>query len=250
VSEYNLFQGCCFEHLPNIPCGSIDMILADVPYGTTACKWDSVLPLDKMWRELKRIIKPNGAIVLTAQTPFDKVLGCSNIDMLRYEWIWEKHVATGFLNAKKMPLKAHENILVFYKKLPTYNPEMTHGYARRTRARVGLKSECYGKNSKKTYYDSTSRYPRSVIKFGRDKQQLQHHPTQKPIALMQYLIKTFSNEGETILDFTMGSGTTGAAAMITKRRFIGIELDSGYFEIAQSRILKASESMVQESLFA
>jgi len=193
-----------------------------------------------MWAQLKRIIRPNGAIVLLAQTPFDKVLGVSNIEMLRYEWIYEKTGATGFFNAKKMPLKAHENVLVFYDKLPTYNPQMTHGHKRKTATRRDVKSECYGKAVKIAAYDSTSRYPRSVQVYARDKGNI--HPTQKPLALMEYLVKTYSNEGDVVLDFAAGSFTTGVAAVNADRQFIGIEKDGDHFLNGSARIRETIKS--------
>ena len=231
-------QGDCLERMKEIESGSIDMILADPPYGTTACKWDSVIDLPLMWDELKRIIKPNGAIVLTAQTPFDKVLGASNLPMLKYEWIYEKTAATGHLNAKKMPMKAHENILVFYKKLPTYNPQKTSGHTpvNSYTKQHDADGDCYGKTISVSGGGNTDRYPRSVQIFSSDKQKIKLHPTQKPVALMEYMIKTYTNEGETVLDFTMGSGSTGVAAKNLNRSFIGIELDEKYFQIAQDRI--------------
>lgn len=231
-----LMNGDCLERMKQIPDGSIDMVLTDPPYGTTSCKWDSVIPLDEMWAELKRVIKSGGAILLMAQTPFDKVLGCSNLEYLRYELIWEKSAATGFFNANKMPLKAHENILIFYKNLPTYNPQKTSGHVRKTAGRKEIGSEVYGKGVKKTNYDSTDRYPRSVLKFAKDNRLNSHHPTQKPVALMEYLIKTYTNPGETVLDFTMGSGTTGVAAGNLDRVFIGIERDEKYYGTAIARI--------------
>lgn len=239
TNEYSLLYGDCLERMKEIPSGSVDLILTDPPYGTTQCRWDSIINLDEMWVELKRIIKQNGAILLCAQTPFDKVLGVSNLNMLKYEWIWEKTTATGHLNAKKMPMKAHENILVFYDKLPTYNPQKTFGHVRKTSTadRSKLGGECYGDQEGVTVYDSTERYPRSVQLFSTDKQKTSLHPTQKPAALMEYLVKTYSNEGERVLDFTMGSGTTGVACMNTNRKFIGIELDDKCFNIACSRIL-------------
>lgn len=249
MSKINLIKGDCLEVMKGIPSGTIDMVLADPPYGTTQCKWDSLIDLDLMWKELKRIIKPRGVIVLTAQTPFDKILGASNISMLKYEWIWEKGNATGFLNAKKMPLKAHENALVFsndpeehwnmmvfYKKLPTYNPQMTHGHSRKTTKRKTVNSECYGKALNLTEYDSTSRYPRSVQFFSSDKQKENLHPTQKPVALGEFLIKTYTNEGDIVLDFCMGSGSFGVAAINLNRDFIGIEKDEVHFETAKERV--------------
>lgn len=237
----NLMHGDCLELMKTIPDGSIDLILADIPYGTTQCKWDSVLDLSEMWKHLKRIVKPNSAILLFAQLPFDKVLASSNMRMLKYEWIWEKTAATGHLNAKKMPMKAHENILVFYNKLPDYYPIKTTGHVRKsaTADKGKLKSEIYGSENGITIYDSTERYPRSVLKFSSDKQTSNLHPTQKPVALLEYLIKTYTQESETVLDFTMGSGSTGVACVNTNRSFIGIELDEHYFNIAKKRIESA-----------
>ena len=240
--NYDLRLGDCLEVMKDIPTGSIDAIITDPPYGTTRCKWDSVIDLDLMWEQLNRIIKPNGAIVLFAQTPFDKVLGASNLKMMKYELIWQKTHPTGHLNAKKMPMKAHENILVFYKKPPTYNPQKTTGHKRKVssikhkQACKDIDSEVYNKGQKPTHYDSTERYPLSVQVFASDKQKSKLHPTQKPIELMEYLIKTYTNEGEIVLDFTMGSGSTGVAAKNLNRNFIGIEQDQKYFNIAKNRI--------------
>lgn len=231
-----LLQGDCLEMMKLIPDGSVDMVLCDLPYGTTQNKWDAVIPFDKLWAEYRRVGKPNCAYVLTAQPPFDKVLGCSNLAMLKYEWIWEKAKATGHLNAKKQPMKAHENILVFYDKQATYNPQMALGEPYTWNSKRSPSAN-YGKaeNDSATVNNGT-RYPRSVI-------QMQHvlpsevvHPTQKPVALMEYLIRTYTNEGETVLDNTMGSGTTGVACNNTGRNFIGIERDPEYFKIAQRRI--------------
>lgn len=232
-----LIHGDCLEVMQGLEPGSVDMVLADPPYGTTACKWDSVIPLELMWQELKRVARDNAAIVMTSQTPFDKVLGCSNLEWLRYEIIWEKTSATGHLNAKKMPMKAHENILIFYSELPIYNPQKTFGHVRKT-SKTGktYSSDCYGRESAKPHYDSTSRYPRSIQTFATDKQKLRLHPTQKPVALMEYLIKTYTSEGDTVLDFCMGSGTTGEACKNLNRNFIGIEKQKKYFDIAKERI--------------
>lgn len=237
-----LMHGDCLERMKEIAGGSVDAIICDPPFGTTACKWDSVIPLDEMWEQLKRIIKPDGAILLFAQTPFDKVLGCSNLDMLKYEWIWEKTAATGHLNAKKMPMKAHENILVFYKKLPTYNAQKTTGHkpVNSYAKKQDSDGECYGKTSAASGGGNTDRYPRSIQIFSSDKQKSKLHPTQKPVALMEYLIKTYTNEGDTVLDFTMGSGSTGVGAVNTNRKFIGIERDDNYYGVAMQRILEAS----------
>lgn len=236
--NYKLMFGDCLERMKDIPDGSVDLVLTDPPYQTTACKWDSMIPFEPMWAELKRIIKPNGAVLLFAQTPFDKLLGASNIGMLKYEWIWEKTAATGHLNAKKMPMKAHENILVFYSKLPNYYPIKTTGHVRKssTADRGRLESEVYGSESGVTTYDSTERYPRSVLKFSSDKQKSNLHPTQKPVALLEYLIKTYTQECETVLDFTFGSCSTGVACLNTNRKFVGIEMDAKYYEIACDRM--------------
>ena len=238
-------QGDCLELMKKIPNGSIDMILCDLPYGTTKNKWDSVIPFEPLWEQYERIIKDNGAIVLFAQTPFDKVLGCSNLKLLKYEWIWQKEAGTGFLNSKKMPLKIHENILVFYKKAPTYNPQMRIGF-KPYKGKVSsknLSSSNYGdsNNDAVTEVCYEGRFPISMIEFSRDKDRL--HPTQKPVALLEYLIKTYTNEGEIVLDNCMGSGSTCVAAVNTNRHYIGFELDEKYFQIACERLDEA-ERMV------
>ena len=194
-----------------------------------------------MWSQLNRVIKDNGAILLFAQLPFDKVLGASNIKMLKYEWIWEKTAATGHLNAKKMPMKAHENILVFYKKLPSYYPIKTTGHVRKsaTADRAKLESEVYGSEKGITVYNSTERYPRSVLQFSSDKQTSNLHPTQKPVALLEYLIKTYTQEGETVLDFTAGSMSTAIACINTNRKGIMIEKDPHYFKVGSERVAQA-----------
>lgn len=240
VIPHMLMQGDCLDLMAQIPDGSVDMILCDLPYGTTACKWDTVIPFDALWAHYKRVIKQNGAVVLFAQSPFDKVLGCSNLPMLRYEFIWEKTEATGHLNAKRAPMKAHENMLVFYSAQPTYNPQKTSGHKRKTARNVDRatkQSECYGAQEGITHYDSTERYPRSVLQFSTDKQKSTLHPTQKPVTLCEYLIRTYTNEGETVLDNCMGSGTTGVACLNIGRNFIGIEKDPKYFEIARNRVM-------------
>lgn len=234
--------GDCLELMKDIPDSSVDMILADLPYGTTKCKWDSVIDLKLLWIQYERIIKNNGAIVLTAQTPFDKVLGASNLKLLKYEWIWQKTHPTGHLNAKKMPMKAHENILVFYKKPPIYNPQKTQGHKRKISsikhklACNNIDSEVYNKGQKATDYDSTERYPLSVQVFSSDKQKEALHPTQKPIALFEYLIKTYSNQGDLILDNVAGSGTTGIACIKTNRNYILIEDKVEFIDIINERI--------------
>ncbi|MGH1372939.1 MAG: DNA-methyltransferase [Cellvibrionaceae bacterium] len=232
----DLKHGDCLQLMEEIPSGTVDMVCCDMPYGTTNCKWDSVIDLERLWQHYDRVVKPDGAIVLFAQTPFDKVLGVSNLENLRYEIIWEKPAATGFFNAKKMPLKAHENILVFYRKLPKYNPQKTTGHTRKTAGRKEIGSEVYGKGVKKTNYDSTERYPRSVQKVSRESKVGGLHPTQKPVPLIEWLISTYTDNGDTVLDNTMGSGTTGVACKNLGRKFIGMELDARYFDIAKERI--------------
>ncbi|WP_413986363.1 DNA-methyltransferase [Paenibacillus polymyxa] len=233
-----IYQMDCLEGMKLLHDKSVDMILCDLPYGTTQNKWDSVIDLELLWIQYRRVIKENGVIVLTAQTPFDKVLGSSNLKMLKYEWIWEKTTATGHLNAKKMPMKAHENILVFYKNLPTYNPQKTTGHAP---VHSYTKHQEDGSNYGKTKVGvsgggSTERYPRSVQVFATDKQKEAYHPTQKPVALFEYLIKTYTNEGDIVLDNCIGSGTTAVAAIRNKREFIGFETESKYIEVANMRI--------------
>jgi DNA modification methylase len=230
-----LYLSDCLDVLPTIPAASVHLILADLPYGTTRCAWDSRIDLQRLWPELRRVC--NGAIVLFAQTPFDKVLGASNLSMLRYEWIWEKTHPTGHLNAKRAPMKAHENALVFYEKAPTYNPIKTSGHVRKTAVKRRDSTPVYGAQDFTALpYDSTERYPRSVLEFASDKQRNNLHPTQKPVALCEYLIRTYSNPGDTVLDFCMGSGTTGAACDATGRGFIGIENNEAYFNIAAARL--------------
>lgn len=230
--------------MKDIPDGSVDMILCDLPYGTTQNKWDSVIDLEKLWGQYERVIKDNGAIVLTAQTPFDKVLGNSNLKLLKYEWIWDKKLATGHLNAKKMPLKRHENILVFYKKLPTYNPQMTKGEPYDKGFGHG-KSSNYGSQRDVSHINATGdRYPTSIIVESNANRQNRYHPTQKPVALFEYLIKTYTNEGEIVLDNCIGSGTTAIAALNTGRFFIGIEKEKEYVDIANKRIEEHQEKAI------
>ena len=230
--------GDCLERMKEIPDGSVDMILTDPPYGTTACKWDSIIPLEPMWEQLKRIIKPNGAIVMTASQPFTSVLVTSNLKMFKYEWIWRKPKGTGHLNAKKQPMRNHEGVVVFYKKQTTYNPQKTQGKPYMCQPKK-KQYEGYGKHERTaTNNKDGMRYPLTVQEF-ESNMRGSLHPTQKPVALMEYLIKTYTNENETVLDFTMGSGSTGVAAKNLNRKFIGIEMDEGYFNIAQDRIENA-----------
>lgn len=235
LTSVTLWNGDCLELMQDIPDGSVDMVLCDLPYGTTQNKWDSVIPFEPLWKQYWRVLKRNGAVVLTAQCPFDKVLGVSQLQYLKYEWIWRKESGTGFLNAKKMPLKDCENILIFYKEQPIYNPQMRTGFKPYS-IKKGSSTENYNKDSKTNISTDSNgeRYPLSCIKFPRDRDKL--HPTQKPVALMEYLIRTYTNQGDTVLDNTMGSGTTGVACRNTGRSFVGIEKDTTYFEIAKGRI--------------
>ena len=233
----NLMQGDCLELMKTIPDGSVDMVLTDPPYGTTACKWDSVIPFEPMWEQLKRIIKPNGAIVLFGGEPFSSLLRCSNLKMFKYDWVWEKSKATGFLNSKKQPLRAHEIISVFYSKQPTYNPQMINGESYNKGVRKEqTENDVYGRFNQVEVKSDGLRFPRSVQYFKTAESEGGFHKTQKPVALLEYLIKTYTQENETVLDFTMGSGSTLVAAKNTNRNAIGIELDEKYFEIAKTRI--------------
>tara|TARA_R110000851_G_scaffold4430_3_gene18039 strand:- start:302 stop:1042 length:741 start_codon:yes stop_codon:yes gene_type:complete len=232
-----LKHGDCLELLKQIPDNSVHMVCADMPYGTTNCKWDTCIELEPLWIQLKRVTKNNSAIVLFGQTPFDKVLGASNLPMLRYEIIWEKTAATGSLNANKMPMKAHENILVFYKNLPTYNPQKTTGHkpVNKYVKKHNSDGNIYGNTHAVSGGGNTDRYPRSVLLFKSDKQTSSLHETQKPLALIEYLIKTYSNVGEIVLDFCMGSGTAKIACKNTNRSFIGFEKGKEQFDVAVAR---------------
>jgi site-specific DNA-methyltransferase (adenine-specific) len=234
------YFGDCLIEMNKIPDKSVDLIFADLPYGTTHCKWDSIIDLEKLWKQYKRVIKDDGAICLFAQTPFDKVLGASNLEMLRYEWIWQKTRPTGHLNAKKAPMKAHENILVFYKHLPTYNYIKTHGHKRKVSTahhkRNTPQGEIYGEYGNYTTYDSTERYPISVLQFPSDRQKLNLHSTQKPVKLCEYIIKTYTNEGEVVLDNCAGSFTIAVACDNLKRGWICMENDPHSFEVGLNRV--------------
>ena len=225
-----LIHGDCLEEMKKIPDGSVDMVLTDPPYGTTACKWDTVIPFEPMWEQLKRITKPNGAIVLTASQPFTSALIMSNAKMFKYCWAWKKTKPTGHLNAKKQPLKVYEDVCVFYRKQCEYIPQ---GTSKTDKMVERTNRGNYGSCSKTTRQTVTG-YPKNILEYPSIDGV---HPTQKPVALMEYLIKTYTNENETVLDFTMGSGTTGVACKNLNRNFIGIELDKDYFEIAKERIL-------------
>ena len=250
----NLIQGDCLERMKEITDGSVDMILTDPPYGTTACKWDSIIPFEPMWEQLKRVIKPNGAIVMTASQPFTSLLVMSNIEMFKTSWVYQKRCASNFAQGKYMPMKEHEDVLVFGKQKTVYYPIMQErkgsGLARSRYAYTDASRHKSGDfvGGIKGNYDKENdagnrelRLPSSIQEFNnRASGDRGFHPTQKPVALMEYLIKTYTQENETVLDFTMGSGTTGVACVNTKRSFIGIELDPTYFEIAQKRINEAN----------
>jgi site-specific DNA-methyltransferase (adenine-specific) len=270
-----LYLGDCLDVMKIIPSKSIDMVLADLPYGTTNCHWDSIIPMNKhiivdgkvqyeneflleqwkdgksfefardkfnteskngLWQHYERIIKNNGVICLTSQEPFTSKLVMSNPKMFRYDLIWQKTLPKGHLNAKKMPMRAHENILIFYKSLPTYNPQKTTGHNRKvanTRyEKGGDGNSVYGKEVRNTFYDSDERYPTSVQTFSNGNQIGKLHPTQKTIELLEWLIKTYTNEGDVVLDNTMGVGSTIVASINTNRQYIGIEKDEKYFHLA------------------
>ena len=231
--------GFCLEVMRDWPDNCADMILADPPYGTTACKWDSIIPLEPMWEQLKRLIKPNGAIIMTAREPFTSILVCSNIKGYKHKWIWNKKQSGSFQNAKYMPLQIEEDVVVFCSERVSYYPIMRTG---KMRKKGGCKKENESfvglKPNHSTYNDHY--YPVNIIEMANPRLN-KVHPTQKPVALMEYLIKTYTNEGETVLDFAMGSGTAGVACINTGREFIGIEKDKGYFEIAKERIQKAKD---------
>lgn len=238
-----LMLGDCLERMKEIPDGSVDAIICDPPFGIVACKWDSIIPLEPMWEQLKRVIKPNGAIVLMASEPYTSVLVCSNLKDFKYRWNWEKNKSTGFLNAKRQPLRQVEDVCVFYSKQCTYNPQKTQGHKP---VNSYTKNTSDGDTMGKTKIGlsgggQTDRFPTNIIKgipvMNNDGSHGKKvHPTQKPVALMEYLIRTYTNEGETVLDFAAGSFTTGVACVDTDRKFIGIELDPTYFDIACKRI--------------
>lgn len=240
-----ILQGDCIEVMKDITDKSIDMILCDLPYGTTACKWDTIIPFEPLWEQYRRVIKDNGAIVLTAAQPFTSALVMSNPKMFKYEWIWEKTQATGMLNANKQPLRSHENILVFYKNQPIFNPQKTEGHKPMNsgvkRKEVLNKSNIYGKVKNDVKFGgNTDRYPRTTLLFKSDKQTNYLHPTQKPVALFEYLIKTYTNEGDLVLDNCAGSGTTGVACKNLNRNFILIEKEEKYIEIIKTRLTPIS----------
>ena len=234
-----LYKGDCLELMKAIPSGSVDAIICDLPYGTTQCKWDSVLPFDKLWEQYERIIKPNGAIVLFGSQPFTTKLISSNFSIFRYELIYGKTKSSNFMLAKKQPLKTHENILVFYKKLGTYNPQMTKAVVldKRKKEKQYSPKEGSVNEGQKTFrkVENGLRYPTSSLLFNNSDKTKNEHPTQKPLSLMEYLVKTYTNEGDTVLDNCMGSGTCGLAAIKNNRKFIGIEKEKQYYDVAVRR---------------
>ena len=237
MENVKLYKGDCLEVMKEIPDKSIDMILCDLPYGTTKCKWDNIIPFDKLWEQYNRIIKNNGAIVLFGSQPFTSLLVTSNIKNFRYEIIWEKEQAVNFAFQKKQIGKVHENICVFYKKQPTYNPQMREGFKpQQSGSKMNVLSHSRITSGRNQREGKADRYPISIVKFNRDRLRL--HPTCKPIKLLEFLIKTYTNENETVLDNCMGSGSTGIACLNTNRKFIGIEKEEKYFEIAKERIIE------------
>jgi site-specific DNA-methyltransferase (adenine-specific) len=243
-----IYNADCLDLMPHIKSKSIDMILCDLPYNTTACHWDKLIPFEPLWEQYKRIIKDNGAIVLTASQPFTSALVMSNIKMFKYEWIWEKNKATGHLDSKKKPMKAHENVLVFYSSLPKYNPQgliekdtPTVSKGNRGIKGVGSSGECYGLATKDALQTHTN-YPRSVQKISVD-MKAEFHPTQKPVALFEYLIRTYSNEGDLVLDNCAGSFTTAIASENLKRNWICIEKEAEYCAIGEKRIKENRERL-------
>lgn len=247
MSDVTLWHGDCLDLMSDIPDSSIDMILCDLPYGTTACKWDSVIPFEPLWAHYKRIIKPRGAVVLTGSQPFTSMLVMSNPDWFKYEWIWDKALATGFLDANRRPMRRHENVLVFSPEGgTTYNPIFTSGepYAKSVRKLT----QVYGAfEVRSSQNDTGDRYPTSVLAISNANRNKNGHPTQKPVDLFEYLIRTYTNEGDTVLDNCSGSGTTGVAAIRCGRKAILIEKEREYFEIGCKRVAEERE---KTALFA
>lgn len=247
IMPHMLLHGDCLDLMAQIPDGSVDMILCDLPYGTTACKWDTVIPFAPLWAHYKRVIKPNGAIVLFGSQPFTSALGASNLEWLKYGLYWQKSRATGHLNAKRMPMKDIEDCLVFYKEQPTYNPQGLLPLNKKQKNSAshiarGITSDptsvVTGGITQAEYLQEFTNYPRQVLSFASEGSTV--HPTQKPVALLEYLVRTYTSEGETVMDNCMGSGTTGVACMNTGRKFIGMEQDAECFQIARARIESAT----------
>ena len=238
-----IYNEDCLVGMKRIPDGSVDMILCDLPYGTTACAWDTIIPFEPLWKQYERVIKDNGAIVLTGQEPFSSHLRMSNIKGYRYDWKWDKVVGSNFVNARRMPLKVYEDVMIFYKRQPTYNPKMTlreKGKFRVSGKNGNISNRVNGVKQLSGVTSDKMKYPTNKIEINRLEKELNSrfviHPTQKPVALFEYLIKTYTNEGDTILDNCMGSGTTAIACMNTNRNYIGFELDKTYYEKSLERI--------------
>lgn len=242
MSQYQLMMGDCLELMRDLPDGSVDMILCDLPYGTTACKWDSVIPFEPLWAAYRSVTKPNAAIVLTASQPFTSALVISNASDYRHSWVWDKATISNPLQAKHQPLRQHEDVLVFAKHTPQYFPIKTELDFVKKWTQFGNQQTTFGKVMKGAVGVSKGKYPKTIQRFPSAKLvEKTVHPTQKPVALMEYLIRTYTNEGELVMDNCMGSGTTGVACMNTGRRFIGIERDAKYFEMAEQRITAAAQ---------
>lgn len=238
IGNAELWHGDCRDVLSTLP--KVDAVITDPPYGTTQCAWDAVIPLDQMWASVAHVTERETPIAIFGSEPFSSFLRTSNIRRFKYDWIWDKPKGTGFLNAKKQPLRCHELISVFCDGAPRYFPQKTVGHQRKTTFRgAHLQTDVYGEMAGDYHYDSTERYPRSVLTFSSDTQNSSFHPTQKPVALLQYLVLTYTRPDETVLDFAMGSGTAGVACFMERRRFIGIELERKYFDIACERIENA-----------
>ena len=245
-----ILLGDCLELMKDIPNGSIDMILCDLPYGTTQCKWDSIIDLPKLWEQYERIIKPNGAIVLTAQQPFTSMLVMSNLKLFKYDWVWKKPKGTGHLNAKKQPMRDKEDVLVFYKSQCTYNPQMTEGkpYKEKSGWKGTKGYEGYGVDKRTGNDNNGFRYPKQVQEFGVVGRGT-IHPTQKPVDLFRYFIRTYTNEGELVLDNAAGSGTTAIACLEEKRQFIVMEKEQKYYDIILKRVADFNKNFEQQTLF-
>ena len=235
MSDIKLYNGDCLEIMKQIQDKSIDMILCDLPYGTTACKWDSIIPFDKLWENYKRIIKDDGIVILTAVQPFTSKLVISNLSWFKYDLIWEKTLSSGQLNIKTQPLRSHEDILIFYKKFHIYNEQKTEGTPYIINRKYKYDKTIYNNQTDSFKVNEGYRHAKSIIRISNPRIQ-GGHPTQKPLELMEYLIKTYSNENQTVLDNCMGSGTTGVACKLLNRNFIGIELNENYFKMAKERI--------------
>ena len=247
--NYTLLQGDCLEKMKYLPDNSIDLVLTDPPYGTSACKWDSVIPFEPMWYELKRVIKAKSTIGLFCTQPFTSALIMSNPNMFKYCWTWEKNFSTNFLHAKRQPLRKTEDIAIWHPGTSFYYPIKTEGHVPTQSAKGSSKGVLWHGENKRDYSGGdTTRYPTNVIKMDAHDPKNRLHPTQKPVALMEYLIKTYTDEADLVLDFTMGSGTTGVAAMNLNRRFVGIELDENYFNIAEERIYNARLSYLESEV--